>query len=86
MGLVKAHVSEAAFEQLWGASGLAFTIVLFGEWNVSKGAPSLGESMVVTRVPEHLTEQQVVDELIEGMVWAFPRQLGPSCPCFTLNA
>lgn len=42
-GAVKALVSEATFELLWGASGAPFSATLFGEWTVYRGAPLLGQ-------------------------------------------
>ena len=71
-GAVKALVSEAAFEQLRGASGTPFSVAPFGEWTVSGGAPSPGRSVVVAGVPEHLTEQQVAEELVEGTARDLP--------------
>ena len=57
MGTMKALVSEAAFEQLWGMSGSAFSIMPFGEWPISRAAPLLGQSVVIAKVLEHLTKQ-----------------------------
>ena len=67
MGAVKVLVSEAAFEQLWGVSELPFSNVPFWEWIVYGSAPLAGRSVVVAGVLEHLTKQQVADELVEGM-------------------
>ena len=72
MGTVKALVSEAEFEQLQGASGVPFSVVPFGESTVSGGAPSPARSVVVVGVPEHLTEQKVAEELVEGMAGDLP--------------
>ena len=72
MGAMKALVSEALFEQLWGMSGLPFSIVPFGEWTLSRSAPLLGRLVVIVGVSEHLTEQQVVEELVEGTVRDLP--------------
>ena len=82
-GAMKALVLPAAFEQLRGASGAPFSIAPFREWTVLGDAPSPGRSVVVAGVPEHLTGQQVADELVEG---TFPRQFGPGCPRFRLSA
>ena len=57
MGAMKAEVLEAAFKQLWGMSGSAFSIMPFGEWTISRVAPLLGQSVVVAKVLEHLTKQ-----------------------------
>ena len=71
-GAVKALVLPAAFEQLRGASGAPFSIAPFGEWTVSGGAPLPGRSAVVAGVPEHLTDEQVAGELVEGTAGDLP--------------
>ena len=65
-GVVKALVLPAAFEQLRAASRAPFSVAPFGEWTVSGGASSPGWSMVVVGMPEHLTDEQVAAELVEG--------------------
>ena len=72
-GTVKVLFSEAVFEQMRGASGAPFSVALFGEWTVFRGAPSLGQSVVVVGVPEHLTEQQVGMNSLRGRRGTFPR-------------
>ena len=74
-GAVKALVSPAAFEQLWGASGVPFSVAPFGEWTISGGAPLPGRSAVVVGVPEHLTDEQVAGELIEGTAGDLPEAI-----------
>ena len=74
-GAVKALVSPAAFEQLRSASGAPFSIAPFGEWTVSGGAPSPGRSAVVAGVPEHLTDEQVAGELVEGTAGDLPEAI-----------
>ena len=74
-GAVKALVSPAAFEQLRGASGAQCSVAPFGEWTVSKGAPLPGRSAVVAGVPEHLNDEQVAGELVEGTAGDLPEAL-----------
>ena len=72
-GTVKALVLPTAFEQLRGTSGAPFSIAPFGEWTISGGAPLPGRLVVVAGVPEHLTDEQVAGELVEGMVGDLPK-------------
>ena len=74
-GTVKALVSPAAFEQLRGPSGAPFSVVPFSEWTVSGGAPSPGRSVVIAGVPEHLTDEQVAGELVEGTAGDLPEAI-----------
>ena len=74
-GAVKALVLPAAFEQLRGASGAPFSVEPFGEWTVSGGAPSPGRSAVVAGVPEHLNDEQVAGELVEGTAGDLPEAI-----------
>ena len=71
-GTVKVLVSPATFEQLRGASGALFSVEPFGEWTVSGGAPLPGRSAVVVGVPEHLKDEQVAGELVEGTAGDLP--------------
>lgn len=73
MGAVKVLFLEAVFEQMRGASGAPFSVALFREWTVFRGAPLLGQSVVVVGVPEHVTEQQVGMNLLRGQRGTFPR-------------
>ena len=37
------------------------------------GAPSLGRSVVIVGILEHLIKQQVAYKVVEGMVWDLPK-------------
>ena len=84
-GAVKALVSEAAFEKLRGASGAPFAVEPFGEWTVSGGVPSPGRSVVVAGVPEHLTEQQVAGEIVEGTARDLPEAARARLPTLRVH-
>ena len=58
---------------LRSTSGAPFSIMPFGEWTVSGSAPSPGRSVVVAGVLEHLTDEQVAVELVEGMAGDLPK-------------
>ena len=74
-GTMKVLLSAAAYESLKCSGTSSFPIEPFGDWHVSAVAPSPGRSAVIAGVPEHLTEQQVATELVEGSARELPENI-----------
>ena len=67
-GAFKVQLSTAAYDFLRTQGTKPFDVSPFGTWAIAGGATAPGSSMVVTGVPEDLSEQEVADGLAGGTV------------------